>query len=151
MTTIELDTLRSEAERLFEQKLKPQNDLACGRVDDEYLNKQIDFVHSRRNGQPEREDILYLMRWVRWEQSHLIIKLVDKLKQLEVGITGKVSRQITQCQTPDLPYLAYHPNADRRTAEGQRQTHCAVCQRWQWEDKRCELFAASEPQPVELD
>lgn len=52
-------------------------------------------------------------------------------------------------QTHRLPYLAWHEDADRRHAEGQCQTHCSACERWKWLDERCELFAATEPLPME--
>ncbi len=38
------------------------------------------------------------------------------------------------CIESNLPYLAWHRDADRRARLGQRQVFCEVCQKWIWRD-----------------
>lgn len=51
--------------------------------------------------------------------------------------------QIRKCQRPggaaELPYQAWHRDADRRHKAGQRQVICLTCQRYQWPDQLCAL------------
>lgn len=45
----------------------------------------------------------------------------------------------TPCPTlppPDVDYLAWHRDADRRHARGERQQFCGACQRYRWPDER---------------
>lgn len=51
----------------------------------------------------------------------------------------------------DIPYLAWHYEADRRYRRGERQLCCSVCELWffpKWKDdvrdhkRRCAAFAA---------
>lgn len=45
--------------------------------------------------------------------------------------------EIARCQTPTLPYLAWHDDADRRVAAGERQVWCSRCERYKWPDVAC--------------
>jgi hypothetical protein len=36
------------------------------------------------------------------------------------------------CIRPDLTYLNWHSDAERRTRRGERQKKCPKCQRWYW-------------------
>jgi hypothetical protein len=49
------------------------------------------------------------------------------------------AQQIKKCQTPHLPYLQWHKDAERRMAEGQEQVFCQTCKRFRWPDLLCEL------------
>ena len=40
--------------------------------------------------------------------------------------------EIKRCNPPDLGYMAFHSDADRRHKRGERQVYCGVCKRWQW-------------------
>lgn len=51
-----------------------------------------------------------------------------------------MAEQVTICQTPRLGYMQGHADADRRMAEGQEQTYCKTCGRWQWPEFICPLW-----------
>lgn len=54
------------------------------------------------------------------------------------------------CQTqPRLGYEEFFVDCERREASGQKQTCCATCKRWRWEDQQCARFVAESPQPTE--
>jgi hypothetical protein len=36
---------------------------------------------------------------------------------------------------PNLSYLAFHADAERRTKAGQVQKQCPVCKLWRWPDQ----------------
>ena len=44
--------------------------------------------------------------------------------------------QITKCQTPDNPWNGYSEAYIKRNP----QLFCKICQRWQFERRRCALF-----------
>ena len=50
------------------------------------------------------------------------------------------------CPTHPLPdcgdYLAWHRDADRRQARGERQQFCGACLRYRWPDERAGGFVA---------
>ncbi len=62
----------------------------------------------------------------------------------DVGESMKLEEQIEQCRTPKRSYLAAHANADYRMSEGEHQTYCKTCERWQWDDERCEMYVRDE-------
>jgi hypothetical protein len=44
---------------------------------------------------------------------------------------------MNQCQAhnaPELPYLQWHYDAERRGKRGERQYKCLLCGLWQWEE-----------------
>lgn len=49
----------------------------------------------------------------------------------------------------ELPYLAFHEDAEKRARRGQTQSLCATCQRYVWPDQQraCGLFTAAPAQP----
>lgn len=59
------------------------------------------------------------------------------------------AEQIIACQTPRLYGLDWYADTNERMARDERKTHCATCERWQWRDRQCALFVATEPQPKE--
>ena len=47
--------------------------------------------------------------------------------------------QIEKCQTPELSYLNWHHDAEKRIENGEEQSWCKVCKRWKWQDLLCEI------------
>lgn len=39
-----------------------------------------------------------------------------------------------KCQEPDLGYIQWHADADRRHKAGERQLWCGACGKWVWEE-----------------
>ena len=39
------------------------------------------------------------------------------------------------CKENDLPYTAFHADAERRQKAGERQVYCLKCRLWVWPDQ----------------
>lgn len=53
------------------------------------------------------------------------------------------------CQAhPQLSYVEFSEDCERRAKLGQVQTHCATCDRYRWRRDRCKGFVAATPQPA---
>lgn len=45
-------------------------------------------------------------------------------------------RKRGKCRPWNLPYLAFHEDAEQRMKAGQEQSQCACCGLWRWPDEK---------------
>ena len=56
-----------------------------------------------------------------------------------------LAAQVALCRVPQLPYMEWHADAERRAEAGEEQTYCQTCERWRWPDQAaaCPRFVRS--------